>query len=883
MDPMKQRTQDNSSEAPVGAVTPLPTQSWVSGAVSTREAADALGLSERTVRRAVLDGHLTATRVGSAYRIDPESLHRFAAQLPAAGPRPLADVVAFPGRESATAPAQLSSFVGRDAELAAVLASLHDPATRLLTLTGPGGIGKTRLAIAAADAIAADSFRDGAVFVALADVPSPELVLPAIVLALGLHERPGQKRKDQLLSFLRGKQLLLLLDNFEHVLDAGPEIAALLIRSPGVKALVTSRAPLRVMGERELPAPPLTLAGAAASPAELLASEAGRLFAERAQEHNPSFQVDAASAPLIADICARLDGLPLAIELAAARVNVLTLDRLHARLGQRLQVLTRGPRDAPARHGTMRDAIAWSYDLLSPVEQRFFRRLAIFPGGATLYAAAAVCGGDARPDAEAASDVVIDTIASLTEQSLIRVDTGLDGERRFRMLETIREFGLEQLAAAGEDDEARAALAGYVTALAASLRAPEMLAPDRLGLDRLEASRAELHAALVWLEGRDPAVFVRLAGMMTGYWYGRNHYQEAQDWLERALVLADEATALDVARVQVGMSRFQVVRGEYDVAAAGFDRGIPVLRVEGSRAEATVAIMWRAALALYRGEHELAEAAFVDACQMAELVDDPRQRAKLLGLVMANHGVAARARGEFGLAESRFQVALEQFQAHDTAVDAGKPFLALTSLVLDEMGHLALDRGDYTLALSHYQAFLDKMGAHDEQQLIAAVLVGVARVATAWGRFTSAARLFAMADALQQQLGLGMVLPGERADRERDLAIVRAQLGEVAFAAAWSERQPFSLDAARDELAALAPPAPALAVTRDGLRALDALTRREHDVLRQMAEQKTDQEIADALFLSRRTVNWHVRSILSKLDAPSRREAVVNARNAGLL
>ena len=853
--------------------------------LSTREAAALLGLSERTVRRAILDGELAAAKDGTAYLIDRESLDQFAARRPPPpAPRPMARVVAFPGRpEASPLPAPLSSFVGRDDDIAAVADLLADPAARLITLTGPGGIGKTRLALAAA-AVAADSFSSGAVFVALADVPSPDLVLPAIVQALGLRERPGQNRKDQLFPFLRHRQLLLLLDNFEHVLEAGPEVAALLSGAPEVKALVTSRAPLRVHGERELPAPPLTLAYATATPAELLDSEAGRLFVERAREHDPSFRVDAETAPLIAEICVRLDGLPLAIELAAARVKVLPLEQLHARLGQRLQLLTRGPRDAPARHSTMRDAIAWSYEILSPPERQLFRRLAVFPGGATLDAATAVRGMDERPDKEFASDDVVDTIASLTEQSLVNVETGLDGERRFRMLETIREFGLERLAEAGEEDEARAALAGYVLALAASLGAPEMLAPDTPNLDRLEASRAEMHAGLVWLEGRDPAAFVQLVGMLTGYWYGRNHYQEAQLWLERALLLADRASALDVARVQIGLSRFQVVRGGYDVAAAGFDRGIPVLRVHGSKAEAAVAIMWRAALALYTSDHEVAEATFATACQMAELVDDPRQRAKLLGLVMANHGVAARARGEFDLAESRFLVALAQFQAHDGTFDADESFLELTHLVFDELGHLALDRGDYTLALSHYQAFLEKIGEHDELQLIEAVLMGVARVATAWGRFSAAARLFAMADALQQRLGLGMVLPGERAGRKRDLAVVRAKLGDAAFAAAWSEGQAFSLDAARDELAILAPLASSsVAATPDGPRAVNALTRREHDVLRQMAEQKTDREIADALFLSPRTVNWHVASILDKLDAATRREAVTKARASGML
>lgn len=287
---------------------------------------------------------------------------------------------------------------------------------------------------------------------------------------------------------------------------------------------------------------------------------------------------------------------------------------------------------------------------------------------------------------------------------------------------------------------------------------------------------------------------------------------------------------------------------------------------------------------MFTNDDALAEAMYAEACDVAELVEHPRARATALGFILANLGVAARGRGELALAEARLQRALEQFQAHDCMLAAHESSLRMAHLVCDELGYIAVDRGDYLRAREHFQAYLERMDEHDDMQVLEGVLVGAARVATAWERYPAAARLFAMADTLQQRLGLQMSLPSDLAGRERDLATVRTQLGEAAFTAAWREGRPFSLSAARDELAALTPLAPAGPETlAKPPRTVDSLTRRERDILHLLAEHKSDREIAEALFLSLRTVNWHVRSILAKLGATSRREAILRAREDGLV
>jgi predicted ATPase/DNA-binding SARP family transcriptional activator len=477
-------------------------------------------------------------------------------------------------------PAPATALIGRVAEVAELTALLRRGDLRLLTVSGPGGVGKTRLAIETAQRVAAD-FADGAVFVALAPLRDAALVVPAIMSALGLPDRSDRLPLAQLCEALRDRELLLLLDNFEHVAAAAGDVAALLAAAPRLHVLVTSRALLRISGEHRFSVPPLSLADPVRLPTldALAQVESVALFLARARARLPAFQLSAANAHDIATICARLDGLPLAIELAAARAAVLSPKMLLARLDRRLGLLTDGSRDLPERQRTLRATIDWSYRLLDLSEQVLFERLAVFAGGWNLEAAEAVCAA-----VGSLTIGILDGLQSLIDQHLVQRTGDVAGEPRFAMLETIREYALERLSARGEAPLTQQAHAAYVLALAESaavaIHGPEQVA----WFDRLDEEQANGRVALAWLlESGDLAGALRLAAALHWFWHVRGHFAEGRGWLEQALAAgkADHGAVAPVlvARAQHAASELAIDQGDFVAALDHAQHSIAIWRV----------------------------------------------------------------------------------------------------------------------------------------------------------------------------------------------------------------------------------------------------------------------------------------------------------------
>lgn len=783
-----------------------------------------------------------------------------------------------------------TSLIGRDRDVASVAQLLLQEDTHLLTLTGPGGIGKTRLALRVASQCA-DAFPNGVTLVSLAAVTDTDLVLPTIAQSLGLIEVGGQSLASQLVELLQPQRHLLVLDNFEQVVAAAPQLAWLLGTCPHLRALVTSRIALRLSGEQEFSVQPLLLPDLARRQdlQELARNPAVALFVERARAVRPDFTLSEANAAAIVEICRRLDGLPLAIELAAARVKVLSPTALLSRLTNRLQLLVGGARDLPARLQTMRDAIAWSYDLLSNEHRTLFRYLAVFAGGFTLDAAEAVYGGEPVRTRHALSDPrpltpdssMLDGIATLVDASLVRQDDGpLAGEEpRFQMLETVREFGLEQLAHEGEEADAREAHARFAIELAERSR------PERSGgvqdprwLDRLEAMHDNLRSALTWLEHQDdPQPMLQLAGALGWFWYLRGHLHEGHDWLRRALARIEtwhEPTDPAVlVRALRAAGKLAWERADYEQASVILEQALAVARDNADQESIAHALLNLGVVEEKQGHDERAASLYEEALALFRLLGDrPGIANALIDLGDAEFRLGNHARSA-ALTDEALAISTRLGDA---------VFIALS---LANAGQLALEQHDLARARSLYRESLTHASSVGNLWLVADALTGLAGLAARSGDARRAARWLGAAQAMCDILGTPSVPHHEQC--ARSLAWARAGLPVQDFETAWAAGQVLSPSEVTEEALSWTPgstttasPAPPSSLPPSNAM---GLTARELEVLRLLAEGKSSREIGAELFISHRTASTHVANIFSKLDVDNRAAAVARAYQLGLL
>ena len=658
-------------------------------------------------------------------------------------------------------PVQPTPLVGRDREVAEVVELLRRADVRAVTLTGPGGSGKTRLALQAAAELVED-FPHGVFFVTLAAIADPELVLPQIAQTLGVNETAGQ----ELAAYLAEKDLLLFIDNLEQVLDAAPLLAQTLAATRAVKLLVTSREALHVAAERVYPVPPLGLPDPTHLPelSALSQYEAVALFIERAKAVAPDFEVTDATAPALAEICVRLDGLPLALELAAARMALLSPETMLARLDERLKLLTGGRRDAPERQRTLTQTLAWSYDLLEPDEGSLFARLGVFAGGFALEAAESVCDTD------------LDTLGSLVDKSLAR----REGDR-FVMLETIREYALERLDTSGETDALRDRHAEFFEGRAADAYAERISREGELA-DELEADHDNLRAALDRLAATDPRRQLRLAGMLGWFWHAHSHLSEGRARLAQALAASSEPEE-DRARALGAAGALAGYQGDLTTARLLVDEAIAIWRARNAEQDVAISLFDLGWAHFFDGDNDSARRCMEESLEIQRRLENPalinRAQVGLLQMLVAQgelEDVPRLANEAIELSRSLGDTWAEHFAYH---------FLA----------DLALMRGDFEAADSWYALSLDAAARSGDEVETCYELEGVAMASAGLGRSERALRLAGAADAQLRALGVQDSVAFWQELIERFIGMAREALGAEADAA-WGAGRRLDLRAA---------------------------------------------------------------------------------------
>jgi predicted ATPase/DNA-binding NarL/FixJ family response regulator len=757
-------------------------------------------------------------------------------------------------------PLQLTSFVGRERELAETIGLLSTE--RLLTLTGPGGSGKTRLALAVASEVA-QNVEDGVWLVELASLSDQDLLPQAVASVVGVRESPGTTLADTLAEHLETRNLLLILDNCEHLVEACASLAATLLRScPDLHILATSREGLGVPGEILLGVPPLSLPDPRHLPAAdgLSGYEAARLFAERARAVRPDFSLTEGNAMAVAQVCYRLDGIPLAIELAAARARVLSVEQISSRLDESFGLLTAGSRRQIPRHRTLRATMDWSYELLSGEEQILFRRLSVFAGGWTLEAAEEVCAGEGVEQSE-----VLDLLASLVDKSLVLVSEQ-DGEARYRLLETVRQYASEKLEESGEAEEVRSRHAAWFVALAEEAGSHLKGHRQEAWLGRLDTEHDNLRVTLSWvLERGNAELGLGLAGSLGEFWFLRGYLEEGRRWLEAALANG-EAPESARARPLGRAAWIAWEQSDYERSVALSEECVALSRKLGDETEIAFALYALGMAELNRNELERARALLEEAATLERASGDTADVARVLSVL----GLVAVVSHDYEGAITLHREGLELARSAEDELAIG---LSL------RMGALAYSaRGDHRranalseegLERSRRQRALHQVGHHLH---VAAVLAG------AQGLAARSARLWGAAEALREAIGAGLV-PVESYYYGPYIAAARAQLGEPSWTTAWAEGRAmtpeqaveYALDQSQDPAETESPTYPA------------GLSVREAEVLKLVAQGMTNAQIAEKLYISPRTVNAHMGSVYHKIGSHSRAEAARFASEHDLL